>query len=141
MYRWKERLAREEGFTLIELLVVVAIIGILLAIAIPSYLGFKDSANQRAASADVRAAIPDAEQFIADSPTGNYNGMDAGGAPWAALQNYDKGLSTDINVVKVYGAGKDTYCIEATVAGKFSSVTRGAAALAAGKVQEGVHCA
>ena len=65
------RLAKEEsGFTLIELLIVLVIIGILLAIAVPSYLGFKDRASKSAAQANVRSAVPAVEAYYADH--GNY---------------------------------------------------------------------
>ena len=47
----------ENGFTLIELLVVIIILGILLAIAIPSYLSFRGRANNSAAQANIRARI------------------------------------------------------------------------------------
>ena len=65
----------EQGFTLIELLVVIIIIGILLAIAVPSYLGFRDRAANNAAKANLRAALPSAEAYYADN--GTYVGMDA----------------------------------------------------------------
>src|SRR5712691_9886178 len=57
----RKRLRSEKGFTLIELLVVMIILAILTAIAIPSYLSFRDRANNSAAAADVRSVLPDVE--------------------------------------------------------------------------------
>jgi type IV pilus assembly protein PilA len=112
-----QRLQREEGFTLIELLVVIVIIGILLAIAVPSYLGFRDRANRSAAQSNLRQAVPSAEAFYSDNNT--YAGLAVGPIAGANndLKDYDTGLSADVAVGPAAGNTATAYCIEATHGG------------------------
>jgi type IV pilus assembly protein PilA len=117
MHKLRQRLQREEGFTLIELLVVIVIIGILLAIAIPSYLGFRDRANRADAQANLRQAVPSAEAYYSDNQT--YIGMTevATAGPNNDLRDYDTGLSTDVTVGPAAGQTATSYCLQATHGG------------------------
>jgi type IV pilus assembly protein PilA len=59
----RKRLAGSEGFTLIELMVVVMIIAVLIAIAIPSFLGFRKSAQDRSAQSEIRNVLLSEKAF------------------------------------------------------------------------------
>lgn len=57
---------RDEGFTLVELMVVVLIIAILIAIAIPTFLGARSRAQNRAAQSNLRNSLTAARIFYVD---------------------------------------------------------------------------
>jgi len=73
----RRRLESEDAFTLVELTIVLLILGILLTIAVPSYLTFKDKANKTAAMADVSVAKKSVISYGADNFPNSPNDPDA----------------------------------------------------------------
>jgi type IV pilus assembly protein PilA len=96
----------EDGFTLVELLTVLVLVGVLLAIAIGSYLGFRDRAADRASQAVLRAALPSLSAYATDHD-GSFSGMTAP----ILRSTYDRGLGD----VEVAAADDDSYCLRSTV--------------------------
>jgi type IV pilus assembly protein PilA len=94
----KERRQSEEGFTLIELMVVVLIMGILMAIAIPTFLATRGSANDASAKSNATNAFTNEKSYYAsnqqflDAPDATNGTTLDDTLPWAAKGTAAYGL-------------------------------------------------
>ena len=99
---------------MVELLVVLLVIGILLAIAVSSYLGYTTRAATAAAKANIRATLPSIEAYYNDNAS--YAGMTIAGLK----ASYDSGIASGVSF---FGAPTATsFCLVSTQSGETWSV-------------------
>jgi type II secretory pathway pseudopilin PulG len=110
--RIKPRLAGEEGVAGMELLLVLAVVGLLLGLAVPGYLGLRGGSADGKTKDSLRAAMPAADAYYADRKT--YAGLDS-----TDLIRIDPRVSVTVSVTS---AKRRSYCLTESIGGSTWSV-------------------
>lgn len=115
--RLRARGEGDEGFTLIELLVVLLIIGILLAIAIPTYLSVTGGAKKSAAQSNLNTALTASKAYYTNNngayPSSATTLVNALGQAGTSLQ-YSASSSSDSSTIAVYPLDSNTVLLGAS---------------------------
>jgi len=106
-----------KGFTLIELMIVIAIIGILTALAAPSFISYRIKGYNASSNTDIRNAFVAAQAYFSDYPDGTITGPNLISYGFRSSSNVTlsiiTGTQSGLSLTTAHGAGDKTYSIDA----------------------------